>query len=415
MGNRRADVLAQAAAVILIGVFVVAFGCDSKERRIERFESGLHLQPEQNVAHLFDYAPEGLSLEDRMAEHGVPGLSLTVIDDGEIDWSKTWGARDTATGDPVTADTIFEAGSASKLVTAVLVMTMVEEGTLSLDDPVNDHLKRWKIPDNEFTAQSPVTLRMLLAHISGLNRPNSMFAFEEGSTPYLLDVLNGEAPAINDPVTVEAVPGERHFYSNLAYNVIQLLIEDATGRRFVEVMRERIFVPLRMKSCTYEFPFPENLASRVAFPHDSDGEPHMNDLHPTALAHGGLLCTSEDLAKVGVELLKAYRGESSRLVSAATFREMLRNQHEPEDAIGGFNGQGLGLFTLSDSKTLYFAHQGYNVPGTCCLLMANPETGDGFVVMANGASGFDLIFEVIAGLADLYDWPAVRRGAEAGG
>jgi len=70
---------------------------------------------------------------------------------------------------------------------------------------------------------------------------------------------------------------------------------------------------------------------------------------------------------------------------------------------------------LSDGDTRYFAHQGYNTPGTCCLVMGNPGTGDGFVVMANGASGFDLIFEIIAGLADLYDWPVVRLLGDGSG
>jgi CubicO group peptidase (beta-lactamase class C family) len=403
----KVDFRSSVAVLALVSIIVVAFACDSPSKRMERFERGLHSQPEMDVGRLFDYGSERLSLIDRMEEHDVPGLAVTVIDDGRVDWSKTWGFRDASSRDPVTSETVFEAGSTTKLTTATLVMMLVEEGTLSLDDPVNDQLKRWAIPENEYTAQRPVTLRMLLAHTSGLNRPEGMFAYEGGSVPYLLDVLNGEAPAVNDPVTVEAIPGERHGYSNLAYNVIQLLIEDATGKQFVEVMRERVFEPLAMRSCTYDFPFSAAVLPRVAFPHDGDGRPHMNDLHPSALAHGGLLCTSEDLAKLGVELVRAYRGES-RLMKAATFREMLRNQHDPEDAVGGFNGQGLGMFTLSDRNTLYFAHQGYNVPGTCSLLFANPETGDGCVVMANGAGGFGLIFEIIAGLADLYDWPEVE-------
>jgi len=398
-----------AIAAVALGLSVAGMtACDSTGKRIERFEQGLHLQPESDITRLFDYDEQSLLLADRMAEHGVPGLSVTVIDDAAIDWSKTWGVRDASTGEPVTPSTIFEAGSTSKLVTATLTMMLVEERTLALDDPVNDHLVRWKIPDSEFTAQRQVTLRMLLAHISGMNRPASLFSVQEGSTPSLVDVLNGQPPALNDPAVIEAVPGKRHAYSNLGYNVIQMLIEDVTGRSFVDVMRERVFEPLGMSSCTYEFPFSKDTRERVAFPHDVDGNPHSNDLHPTALAHGGLLCTSEDLAKLGVELLRTSRGESTTLMSQQTFAEMLRTQHEPEDAIGGFNGQGLGLFTLSDGQTLYFAHPGYNVPGTCCLLLANPDSGDGVVVMANGASGFDLIFEILAGLADLYDWPEVH-------
>lgn len=402
-----------AVVALAVAGAVVAAGCgrDGAEARVSSLEHGLHLQPEMDAAHFFDYAPEPLSLADRMAAYSVPGLSLTVIDGARIDWTRTWGVRDASTGEPVTADTVFEAGSTSKLATATLVMMLVEDGVLDLDAPVDDRLTSWKIPDNELTAGHPVTLRMLLSHTSGLNRPAGMFAFEPGSTPTLLDVLDGRAPAINDPVTVEVVPGTRHSYSNLAYDVIQLLVEDATGEPFVKAMRERVFDPLGMTSCTYEFPFSAGTQARVAFPHDGEGSPHMNDLHPSALAHGGLLCTSEDLARLTVELLRAYRSESS-LLSRATFAEMLSPQHEPEDDIGGFNGQGLGLFTLGGGSTLYFAHPGYNVPGTCCLVMAEPESGDGLVVMANGAQGFGLIMEVVAGLADLYRWPVVNPSTD---
>ena len=114
-----------AALAVLAAVFVTASGCGSKPTPIEEFENGLHLQPEMDVAHLFDYETEGLSLKERMAVHGVPGLTLTVIGDGEIDWSKTWGIRDAATGTPVTPETIFEAGSTCKFVTATLVMMLV--------------------------------------------------------------------------------------------------------------------------------------------------------------------------------------------------------------------------------------------------------------------------------------------------
>ena len=120
------------ALVISAVFFVAAFACDSKARRIAELENGLHLQPQMDVVHLFDYDSADLSLKDRMAEHGVPGLSLTVIDDGEIDWAKTHGLRDAPTGVPVTHQTIFEAGSASKLVTATLAMMLVEQGEMGL-------------------------------------------------------------------------------------------------------------------------------------------------------------------------------------------------------------------------------------------------------------------------------------------
>lgn len=396
-------------AVICLLLALVGCGGDSVDDRIANFEAGLHAQPVMDARSLFDYDAAPLQLADRMRRYKVPGLSITVISGHAIEWHKQWGLRDAGTGSPVLEDTIFEAGSASKLVTAVMAMILVERGVLALDAPVNDSLQSWQIPENEFTKENPVTLRHLLTHTSGINRPESMFFFEENTLPTLYDVLNGRLPAINDPVAVDYIPGQRHRYSNLAYNVIQLLIEESTGQAFAVTVRKNILEPLGMRSCTYSFPFPDDLAGRVAAPHDEALKAWPNDLNPAALAHGGLLCTSQDLARLAVELMNAWRGQSTRLLSAGTVSEMFTSQHPVEDQVGGFNGQGLGVFLLGDDETFYFAHQGYNTPGTCALIIGTPSSGQGAVIMANGAQGFQLIFEILAGLADEYDWPVVRK------
>jgi hypothetical protein len=163
-----------------------------------------------------------------------------------------------------------------------------------------------------------------------------------------------------------------------------------------------------MDSCTYQFPFPDAIAERVALPHGAEMHPAANDLHPSALAHGGLVCTPSDLATLAVELMRAHAGRQSTLLSQSTARTMLTSQCRPNEEVGGFNGQGLGAFLLDDGERTYFSHHGYNTPGTCCLLLANPSSGDGVVVMDNSASGFKLIMEIIAGLADVYRWHVVR-------
>jgi len=391
--------------VVAASAVCLSCGEETVEDRIALLEHGLHAQADMDIRHLFDFGKENHGLEERMRHHQVPGLSLTVISGFAIDWYETWGLSDVSTGREVGPQTIFEAASATKMVTAVLAQMLVTEGSLSLDSPVNDSLERWQIPESEHTQGRPVTLRQLLTHTSGLNRPESMFFFEEGSLPTLVDVLRGSPPAINDPAAVEFEPGSRHQYSNLGFDVIQLLIEEATGRRFEELMETRIFAPLGMDSCTFEFPFSPATDRKVARPHDGELNAAMNDLHPTALAHGGLLCTSEDLARLTVELMNTYRGEGSGLLPTDRVRQMLTIERELDDEAGGLNGQGLGIFLLAGGKQMYFAHHGYNTPGTCTLIFANPLSGHGVVAMANGVNGFELIFEILAGLIDQYGWP----------
>ena len=150
------------------------------------------------------------SLEQKMKAYNVPGLRIAVINNFEIEWSKSYGVIDNETKKNVDEFTLFEAGSTSKVFTALAALNMVEKNLVYLDEPVNNYFKTWKIPENDFTKDNPVTLRHLLTHTSGMNRPDSMFNVEDNKEPTLIQVLNGESPAINDPANIEKLPGSEH-------------------------------------------------------------------------------------------------------------------------------------------------------------------------------------------------------------
>ncbi len=108
------------------------------------------------------------TLHDRMAHYNTPGVSIAVINNYELEWAKGYGTMDNNTVGPVTTETIFEAASTSKFVTAVLVLNFVQKGLIDLDKDVNDYLKSWQIPENDFTQVEKVTIRRLLTHKAGL-------------------------------------------------------------------------------------------------------------------------------------------------------------------------------------------------------------------------------------------------------
>ncbi|MCP5106433.1 MAG: beta-lactamase family protein, partial [bacterium] len=172
-------------------------------------------------------------------------------------------------------------------------------------EAVNKKLKSWQIPGNSHTREHQVTLRHLLTHQSGLNRPPGGFGYEDGRIPSLIQVLKGEAPATNKAVVIEFVPGTQSGYSNFGYLVLQLLLEDVTGKPFAQIAQETVFAPLGMKSATLTHPMPAALKTRVALPHDKEGKAHQRSLHPTALGQGGLSVTPSDLALFTVELMRA--------------------------------------------------------------------------------------------------------------
>jgi CubicO group peptidase (beta-lactamase class C family) len=202
-----------------------------------------------------------LFVPGRMVHYHVPGLSLACIHNGTVEWTQAFGAA-RAGGGPVTAETLFQAGSISKSVTSLAVLRLVEQGKLNLDTDVSQYLRSWKLPTNRFTEQKKVTLRELLGHTAGA----TVHGFEGYSTgkkvPTLVQVLNGESPANSAPVTIDFVPGTNFRYSGGGYTIIQQILIDATGEPFPDLMQELVLQPLRMVHSTFNSPFLRNYSPR---------------------------------------------------------------------------------------------------------------------------------------------------------
>ena len=168
-------------------------------------------------------------LADLMRTSHVPAVSVAVIHDGAIEWAKGFGVIRTG-GPPVTPDTLFQAGSISKPVTALEVLRLVQSGRLTLDANVNDYLKTWKVPANGFTQQHAVTLRELLSHTAGVT-VHGFGGYESGKpVPTLPEVLDGSPPADSPPIRVDQVPGTAWRYSGGGYVITEQVLEDVTGQ-----------------------------------------------------------------------------------------------------------------------------------------------------------------------------------------
>lgn len=378
------------------------------ELRIQRVESGLV----EFTSPAGMFSPDSLrlhnkrTLEERRQHYHVPGVSIAVVKDCRLDWSKAYGVADAGTGTPVTEETLFEAASSTKLLTAVIVLRLVERGVLDLDTDVNRYLRSWKVPENEFTKDKRVTLRLLLTHQAGINRPDGGFSWEEGKAPSLVQVLNGAAPARNAPATVEFTPGEKWQYSNMGYVVIQGILEDAMGRSFEEIARETVLESLGMGRSTLEYPLPAGLRAAEAIPHDAEGQPHRPEMIPGAVAHAGLMTTPTDLTRFIAELMLAYQGKSERLLSRKAAALLFSPQLELDPKMFGLPlSDGLGAFLYGGGKNFLFLHPGGNAPGANCWIIGCPETGQGAAVMTNGAMGEVLAMEILTAIMQEYSWP----------
>jgi CubicO group peptidase (beta-lactamase class C family) len=383
------------------------------EERIQRVENGLIAVTAEGELELGD--PK--TLTERMEHYGVPGVSIAVINDYQLEWARGYGVLEAGGNERVTPDSLFDAGSIAKPVSAAAALALVERGLLDLDQDVNDKLVSWQVPDNEYTTDEKVTLRRLLSHSSGLA---DGFAMRSSSDPeYDWWAPEGEAPSITiqqlleaqppvddgSPTRVTRVPGTAYQYANLGYGVVQLLMTDVTHQPFSELMQETVLGPLGMTSSTFEQPLPEELRERATTEHYVNGRSFEGKRHHYPfLASGGLWTTPSDLARFAIEIMRARAGESDLLLSQEMASEMLTPQIEVQESFFS-DSYGLGFELGGEGREFRFMHTG-GTWGSTCLLWVHPETGQGAVIMTNSASGEGAIrFEILLSIAAEYGWP----------
>jgi CubicO group peptidase (beta-lactamase class C family) len=342
-------------------------------------------------------------VQERMEQLRIPGLSIAAIDEYRIDAIIAYGKRDSI--HDADQNTLFQAASVSKYVTAIIVHEFIGQGILDLDKDINQYCTSWNMPVNEFTKDHPVTLRQLLSHQSGL--PSTNFDYDRDlGMPNLVQVMGAESPAINKPAIPEFLPGSAWSYSNIGYALIQLMLEDVTGKPFQRIADEMVFRPMGMNNSTFDYPLPPGFMQREAMPFDNDGQQGSPDLDSPAKAQGGLITTAEDLARLTVEVMKGYQGRSS-FISEETAHRLIHKELElPFPFYGQTAFMGQGVLIVGDDEDLAFLHNGYNSPGSVCIVIGFPETGQGAVIAINSANGEQLYLEIIATLADAYSWPS---------
>lgn len=244
-----------------------------------------------------------MNLYDRMNFFHVPGISITIIKNGKITTTKNYGVTDSASFSKVNSSTLFQAGSISKAVTAVGIMTMVENEKIHLDSPIQQYIKDWQLPQNRFTHQNNITTRQLLSHSAGINLGAFIGYTNTDSLPDLLAILNGEKPANTPPVALDTFQGVTWKYSGGGFMILQKVLEEQTGMDIHSYCLKNIFSKVGMSHSFFTVPLPNNLIN-VAKSHDRLGAIVNNGwIHYPELAAAGLWSTSNDLAKLGLDLM----------------------------------------------------------------------------------------------------------------
>ena len=358
--------------------------------RIQRVENGIPPIPLSDAE-----PPTPLSVEKLMQLYKCPGLSVAVIDNFQIAWAKGYGVTEARSNTPVTIHTLFQAGSISKPVAATGTLSLVEHGKLSLDENVNQKLKSWQVPDNEFTKDEKVTLRRIMSHSAGLT-VHGFPGYEVGKPiPTLVQIFNGEPPANTAPIRVDFVPGTKSRYSGGGVTIEQQLVIDVTGKPFPQFMHETVLDKVGMSDSTYEQPLPPARAAMTATGTRADGMPIEGKWHIyPEMAAAGLWTTATDLAKFGIEIALSKQGKANHVLSEGTTREMLKPQ---------IDQIGLGFFLASHKNPEEFGHNGAD-EGFQALLIMFADSGKGLAIMANSDNGISVANALTQSIAKEYGW-----------
>jgi CubicO group peptidase (beta-lactamase class C family) len=279
---------------------------------------------------------------------------------------------------PVNRDTVFAVASLSKWLAAWGVMVLVEEGRVDLDRPVSDYLTRWKLPESGFDHRG-VTVRRLLSHTAGLTDGLGWGEYQpDERVPTLEQSLSNPRASSGEDVTIAVgrPPGSAWEYSGGGYLILELLVEEVSGRPFDAFMRDAVFQPLGMSRSTYDY---LGDIEGSAKSYDRSGRPAPIYRHASKAATA-LNTSAGDLTRF---VLAQLSNVSGRPLEHDTIDAM----RKPHASSMGADLWGLGtiLYAPTDSGDFVFGHDGSNEPAINATARINPDTGDAIVALTTGS------------------------------
>ncbi len=300
-----------------------------------------------------------------MSRQSIAGLSVAVVADNQLRWSAGYGLADVENFVPAKAATVYRLGSISKPITAVAVMQLAEAGRLDLDAPVQKYCPAFPVK------QWPVTARHVLAHLSGIRHYKSAEEFD--STRFYPTVADGLSMFKDDALLHE--PGAKYTYTTFGYSVLGCAVEGASGQKFADYVRERVFVPAGMTRIRVDS-VSDIIPNRAqGYRRAPDGTLRNSPLADNSykVPGGGFVSTVEDLARFAVAV------QTAKLTKAETLAQMFTRQKLKDGTETGY-GLGWSVTTVGGQRAV--GHSGGQQRITTFLHML-PERGLAVAVMVN--------------------------------
>ncbi len=328
-----------------------------------------------------------------MAANSVPGISVAVVQDGELVWSAGFGMADLENFVPATPFTLFRLGSISKPVTATAILQLSERGKLDLDAELQKYCPAF--PKKEW----PITTRELLGHLGGIRHynPDGMGDIPDDSAKHFASMEESLQIFASDPLV--AKPGTKFHYSTYGYTVLGCVLEGAASEKYVDYVKEKVFEPAGMAE-TQADNFFAVVQHRTRWYHkDKSGVVQNAGVLDSSykIPGGGLISSADDMARFEIAIM------TNKLLKPTT-RDLMWTPQKAAD--GSQNGYALGWGTQKKYGLALVEHTG-GQQGTSTSIILVPERRAGIVVLANmdSVDSAALSMEILKTVLDLKDKP----------
>jgi serine beta-lactamase-like protein LACTB len=328
-----------------------------------------------------------------MAANSVPGISVAVVQDGELVWSAGFGMADLENFVPATPFTLFRLGSISKPITATAILQLSERGKLDLDAEVQKYCPAF--PKKEW----PITTRELLGHLGGIRHynPDGKGDIPDDSAKHFVSMEESLQIFASDPLV--AKPGTKFQYSTYGYTVLGCVLEGASSEKYVDYVKENVFEPAGMAE-TEADNFFAVIPHRTRWYHkDKSGVVQNAGVLDSSykIPGGGLISSADDMARFEIAIM------ANKLLKPTT-RDLMWTPQKAAD--GSQTGYALGWGTQRKYGLALVEHTG-GQQGTSTSIILAPERRAGIVVLANmdNVDSAALSTEILKIMFELKDKP----------
>lgn len=338
--------------------------------------------------------PDEETVRMTFKKYNTTGGMVLAAKDGQIVYKQCYGWANKKAEEKVTPETYFKLASVSKLVTAIPVMKLVEDGRLDLDENIGHILgdPSFEAASAKYPKQS-ITSRMLMTHTAAINDSKGLFMKEKN----LREALNPKKNR-NGSGFLDRQPGTHYKYSNYGAGIMGCVIEAVTGERLTDAVRELVFDPMGMDAAydPHLLQDPEKIVSTYR----ANGNLHITRSYRLKKpyretvnldkdyveSYGGIWIRGEDLCRIGIMLCDYGEIDGKQILREETVKEMLSSQ-QGKGGITADSPYGLNVERVTNlvtGKTVY-GHQGM-AEGVLCSLYFDPETRFVFALLTNGCN-----------------------------